>query len=243
MTPQPIAPDGRPELIVHLLEPYLERGKHGGTPQPRVFFAGQLTRPLTLVAKSGVAVIGARFHAFAARPFLGVDAAVATDARTALTVFHGEAAKRLESNLDAAQDGGQSRAIVEDYVERRLRGARWDEDVRRYVERMFDGDAPSRPFDVSERQWQRRFRREVGVSVKALQVVLRFRRVFDAIENPRTQGWLAAALDAGYFDQPQMARDFRRYLGCTARQWAAQKEGLARSLTRAVSDSYKTSPP
>jgi transcriptional regulator GlxA family with amidase domain len=74
--------------------------------------------------------------------------------------------------------------------------------------------------ELSERQLQRRFKAHVGVSPRQLQSVLRFRRVFDAIERTGPPGWVEAALAAGYFDQRQMARDFRRYLGVSARQWA-----------------------
>jgi AraC-like DNA-binding protein len=66
---------------------------------------------------------------------------------------------------------------------------------------------------------------------------LRFRRVFDEIEKPGPRGWVEAALAAGYFDQPQMARDFRRYLGMSSRQWVQQRAGLAKALT--APETYK----
>jgi AraC-like DNA-binding protein len=126
---------------------------------------------------------------------------------------------------------------VEDYVEARFAGAALDAEVRACVEALIAGGEGRRPVAASERQWQRRFKAEVGVSQRTLQAVLRFRRVFDAIEDPQTSGWVEAAIAVGYFDQPQMARDFRRFLGCTAREWAAQRAGLAKSLTTV---GYKT---
>jgi AraC-like DNA-binding protein len=127
---------------------------------------------------------------------------------------------------------------VQDYVEARLAGARIDAEVRAGVEVLFGGGDFQRPRHIPERNWQRRFKAEIGISPRALSAVLRFRRVFDAIERPETAGWVEAALAAGYFDQPQMARDFRRFLGCTAREWAAQKAGLAKALTE-TSAGYK----
>lgn len=237
-TPQRIAPDGRPELIVHCRAPYMERGAQGDVVQPRVLFAGQITEPLTLVAQAGAAVIGVRLHAYAARAFLGVDADMATDKRIDLQTLHGAAAMRL--GRDVGEYGAYERPgdVVQDYVAARLGEARLDDDVRSAVEAMVAGGEAKRPANVAERQWQRRFRAEVGVSPRMLQTVLRFRRVFDAIEHPETRGWVEAALKAGYFDQPQMARDFRRFLGCTAREWAAQRAGLAKALTE-TSAGYK----
>jgi AraC-like DNA-binding protein len=79
---------------------------------------------------------------------------------------------------------------------------------------------------------QRRFLDRVGVSPRMLRSVMRFRRVFDhALEpTPEAGGWLEAGLGAGYFDQPQMARDFRRFLGCTPSEFLATGRGLARHL-------------
>jgi transcriptional regulator GlxA family with amidase domain len=166
-----------------------------------------------------------------------VDAHSATDKRIDLATLHGEPALRL--GRDVGEYGVYERPgdVVQDYVEARLRNARIDDDVKAAVDAMFAGGEAERPAHVAERQWQRRFRAEVGVSPRMLQSVLRFRRVFDAIEHPETSGWVQAALRAGYFDQPQMARDFRRFLGCTAREWAAERAGLAKALT--ASDGYK----
>jgi len=56
----------------------------------------------------------------------------------------------------------------------------------------------------------------------------------------RAQGWLGGGLTAGYFAQPQMARAFRRFLACTATEWARDQAELAR---RIASQTYKPGPP
>ncbi|MBU3971626.1 MAG: helix-turn-helix domain-containing protein, partial [Alphaproteobacteria bacterium] len=92
---------------------------------------------------------------------------------------------------------------------------------------------------ADQRALQRRFRDRVGVPPRMLRSILRFRRVFDHAQGPDALGWLEAGVEAGYFDQPQLARDFRRFLGCTATEWARDQVGLARSL---ASQSYKPGP-
>jgi len=236
--PQPIAPDGCCELIIHRGAPYCERGADGDFEQPDVLFAGQLTTPLTLIANDTPDVVGVRFEPWAARAFLGVSADRATDKRMALNMLHVDVADTLLRDVRAAPSLEGAAEIAEAYVEARVRGAPLDADVRAAVLAMMAERESHAPSGLSDRQWQRRFKAEVGVSVRQLQSVLRFRRVFDAIERPGPAGWVEAALTAGYFDQPQMARDFRRYLGVSSRQWAAQKIGLAKSL--AMSQTYKT---
>jgi len=231
--PQPIAPDGRCELIIQCGAPYREGD---GTLQPRVLFAGQVTQPLTLQATGDVAVVGVRFRSEAARAFLGCVANKLTDRRVALAELHGV-------TPDAIVVGPDLNAVAEsaqDYVAQRVSGRVVDAGVRDAVAGLLAGKDAVAPEEVSERQWQRRFKSEVGVSVREFQSVLRFRRVFDEIDKPGPPGWVEAALAAGYFDQPQMARDFRRFLGVSSRQWAAQSVGLAKALT-AAPETYKKS--
>ena len=58
----------------------------------------------------------------------------------------------------------------------------------------------------------------------------RFRRVFEALREADAETWTEAAQAAGYFDHPQMARDFRRFVGCTPSQFVAAGQGLSASL-------------
>jgi hypothetical protein len=231
--PQPIAPDGRCELIIQCASLYREGN---GTRQPRVLFAGQITKPLTLQATGPVAVVGVRFKPEAPRAFLGCGLDRLTDRRVALSDLHGSDADLIlvSDNLNAVVEA------VQDYVETRVRNAAIDAGVRAAVAAILVGKAPLAPEGLSERQWQRRFKAEVGVSLRQFQSVIRFRRVFDEIDKPGPPGWVEAALAAGYFDQPQMARDFRRFLGVSSRQWAAQRVGLAKALTLAP-ETYKKS--
>ncbi len=233
-TPQPIAPDGRPELIVHCSQSYVEWGT--AQAQPPVLFAGQLTKPLSLVAHSDVALVGVRFRPDGARAFLGRDVDAATDRRLDLATLHGQRAVTLHNAALEAGGLRQAAEVAQDYVEARVADGRVDALVREAVTRLLAGEE-ARVLGVSERQLQRRFKSQVGVSPRTLQTILRFRRVFDAIEQPETSGWVEAALEVGYFDQPQMARDFRRFLGCTARDWASRRTGLAKALTTSAHSS------
>ena len=63
-----------------------------------------------------------------------------------------------------------------------------------------------------------------------LGVVVRLRRVFEALRDAPWSTWSERAQAAGFFDHPQMARDFRRLLGTAPPRWAARGPGLATSL-------------
>ncbi len=78
------------------------------------------------------------------------------------------------------------------------------------------------PMDWSERQWQRACQAELGVSPKFLQ---RLNRVHASVRHRMAQAAQPLsqhALEAGFFDQAHMAREYRLLAG------AAPRESLAR---------------
>ena len=54
--------------------------------------------------------------------------------------------------------------------------------------------------------------------------------MFDVIEHGGARPWTDAAVEAGYFDQSHLVRDFRRFVGCTPTEFAASRPGLATAL-------------
>lgn len=222
--PRRIVPDGRCELTFQLAAPYAERAGRGDRRQPPVLFTGQLTAPLTLVPTGAVSLIAVRFRPDGAAAFLQQDVSLVTDKRIDLISVEG--AQGALAALRDAPDAEARAELVQDFVGARIGNAQPDPVVRAMVTRLLAGE-DSEEESVSERQAQRRFKFEVGVSRRMLANILRFRSVFDAIEHPNGPGWVETALGAGYFDQAHMARDFRRFLGCTARAWASSRAGLA----------------
>lgn len=235
---QRIAPDGCPELILDIGSPYEELDDDGvWRLQPSAIFAGQMTRPLALRPAGPTELVAVRFEPDGARDWLGVSVDRATDRRLDMT-------DRLAGLTAPAGDPeGQVSAFVA-WLEGQKAEQDWSLDglVRAEIEAASD-DRPSPDRSPSEqRALQRRFADRVGVSPRMLRSIFRFRRVFDHAAHPGqvADGWLGAGLGAGYFDQPQMARDFRRFLGCTATEWAREQQALAKAI---ASESYKLSCP
>ena len=228
--PQRIVPDGRCELILHWGAPYLERCEDQWRPQPRALFAGQLTRPLHLLAREAAGVVGVRFRTAAAGAYLRASASAVTDLRTPITDA---------PDLTRAGDEPTRIALALDHVASRIDPQRLDPGVAAAVAelRHSEGRTPLNELcgaaELSPRVLQRRFLDVVGVSPRTLASVIRFRRVFEALQAADVSGWTEAAQAAGYFDHPQMARDFRRFLGCTPSAFLQQQRGLAASLVEA----------
>ena len=234
---QRIAPDGCPELILDIGRPYEEQGPDGVFRlQPQALFAGQMTRPLALRPVGPVELVAVRFEPDGARDWLGCSAHLAVDRRLDMT-------GRLAGVTAPAGDPEAQVAVMVALLEDLRRRDNWsiDPPVRAELDAAHAGASPEPRSPSDQRALQRRFRDRVGISPRELRSILRFRRVFDHVADPDADPmpWLEAGLEAGYFDQPQMARDFQRYLGCTATGWARDQVELARSL---ASQSYKPSP-
>jgi len=232
-TVQRIAPDGCPELVVDVGDPYEELHDDGVFRlQPPRIFAGQMTRPLAIRPVGPVELVAVRFEPDGARDWLGAPLVSATDRRLDVT-------DRLAGlSVPAGDPEGQAGAVA-DWLEaqRRLGDWRIEPDVRAEIAAIrADWPTPARD-PAEQRALQRRFLDRAGVSPRALRSVFRFRSVFDHALGGDAAGWLEAGLTAGYFDHPQMARDFRRFLGCTATEWAREQVELARAL---ATESYKT---
>lgn len=228
--PQPICADGCPELIFDLGPPH-EEARAGGPVQlqPEAMFVGQLTRPLWIRAPGPTRVFAVRFEPDGAFEWLKRPLQETTDTHVDLLALRPDWTRRLLGELDAAAD---PLAVLDAAISADLTHAPSPESsVRSAVQALYSNQSL-----ILDRAAQRRFLKRVGIPARMLRAILRFRKVFDAMEEDRDGGWVSAALAAGYFDQPQMARDFRRFLGCTATDWARQKTGLARAL---VSHSYK----
>lgn len=221
--------------MIDLQAPYEEQDQDGiFRLQPPAIFAGQMTRPLAIRAAGPIEIVAIRFEPDGARDWLGHSMHLATDRR--LDVVERTAALRAHL-LGASGDPAAQVETAAAWLVDQHRQGRWQIDamVRAAIEALLpephaEPNAEPRAAaqaPASTRTLQRRFMDRVGISPRMLRSVMRFRRVFDHAED---LGWLQAGLTAGYFDQPQMARDFRRFLGCPATSWAREQVELARRI-------------
>lgn len=231
---QRVVPDARCELIFHAGTPYAQRNAAGAfVRQPRLLFAGQLTRPLHLRGQGVVRVLAVRFKPAGAFGYMGK----ALDAFNDRCVPLGEVIGQAETQKLLAALGSANPArhadLLQSHVAARMAALALpvDATVQNAVDALLAGQQLTRVLEnlpVSPRTLQRRFRKIVGISPQMLAAILRFRRVFAAME--KGESWTDAAQRAGFFDHPQMAREFRRFLGCTPSTFMAEVSGLASGL-------------
>ncbi len=130
----------------------------------------------------------------------------------------------FQERLDAARADSERIQLIERFLVSLLPNARLDPLVthgikvlqRRLLTKSFKSPCVrelTQAFDISERQLERRFLRQVGVGPKRLEALLRFSHI--ASQKRAAKSLAELALEAGYFDESHFVRDFKRFSGLT----------------------------
>ncbi len=234
-----IVPDGCPELIVHYGARFREiKDGQGGSLQPRSILAGQLTQPLELQATGAAGMVAARFWPAGAFRFFRQSMTELVNERVALDALcHGT--PTLEERVASARTDRERVQSLSDFLMQQLarqRPAREVETVERCVQSIRSSagqislDRLARLANLSARQVERNFQRIVGLPPKLLARILRFHRVLGRLESQ--EPWALVALQAGFFDQAHLVRDFKRFSGQPPTDYLHKETLLARCLTR-----------
>lgn len=219
---QPVLPDGRPELILHLGDPFERIDESGRRErQAALLFAGQLTRQLVLRPTGRIAVAGVRFRADGAAALLEIP----QNDLTGLTVPLGDLSASLGRDLSEVRSATDAPGpAMERLLGRllpRLAGARPDPRIRSVVDvidrsrgQVTIGRLAER-VGITRRHLERRFQATVGISPKRLARIARFQhalRLLDALDLPDRGS--RTATTCGYADQAHFIRDFGELAGC-----------------------------
>jgi AraC-like DNA-binding protein len=167
----------------------------------------------------GAQLTGIRFRPGMARIFLGVSSAELTDISLPLedlwSTRAGELQRRLD-DADAGSIGRASRILIEN-----LPAPAAPNLPQQAIESLAaahgnaDLDLIAHHANLSPRQFRRRCLEETGLTPKRLARVLRFRHACRIADGPNRPNWSDIALEAEYFDQAHLIRDFHQFTGQT----------------------------
>ncbi len=232
-------PDGRPELIFNLADPF-ERLESGAPErQPAALLIGPTTRALRIRPTGRIDLVGVRLAPGHWPALLDVAAGELLDRALDLP----EASWRWREDLLEPLAGAGSAAGRIALLERRLlralaRGPAGDRrpDPRLHAALRVTLASRARPpvprladlAGVSERHLGRLFRSGTGMGPRLLGRLGRFQRVLAELERPGPVRWAALAHHHGYADQAHLCRDFRRFGGISPARYLAAARDMAR---------------
>lgn len=221
--PEPILPDGRPELVLHYGDAF-ERVDARGTfeRQPPIIFAGQVISPLLLRPTGRVAVVGIRFRPHGAAALLRTP----QHDLAGLTLGIDDVCPPLRRQLADVDGWGATLEQVAMDVQRVLSQwlqPAWIDERVRYAAEAIDRtrgrvsiDRLARMTGMSRRHLERRFLVTIGVGPKRLARIARFQHALQILQHADgARRSVATAAECGYADQSHFIRDFRQLAGCS----------------------------
>lgn len=216
---EPALPDGSPELIFNLGDPFEHLVADGVLrAQPFAMLVGQITAPMTVRPTGRVHLIAVRFEAHGAA-LIHEDIGTITDRWIEASSLAGGAVGRVLASLRGASSTAERTAILDAALtELSESSTRIDPRVEEaaLAIRSSGGatsiDTLAEQLGVTPRTLQRLFAKQVGITPKLLARIVRFQRIFAAWrEDPRSLS--RVAVECGYFDQSHLVRDFRDFAG------------------------------
>lgn len=233
-----IVPDGCPELILHLRDPFARTVGGRWRTQPRAFLAGPLSRPWLVRAGRRVRTLGLRFRPGAATAAFAIPMREALDRELPLADLVGRAAVlRLVRAVTAARTRAARFHAAQEWLDARVVGAppaETGQAVRRILATRGQRrvDELARALGTSRRRLERAFLRDVGLRPKLFARIVRLNAVLAGLDPAERVRAVDLALDAGYFDQAHLLRDFRDLAGRSPRARRDADGELARHFTR-----------
>ena len=184
---------------------------------------GTMTRPLPVRRAGTLDLLGVRFRAGGAVPFLRLPASEVTDGTLALEDVWSGGADALTDRLREARETGSRLRVLDEALQARLDAAHAGADTAvlaatGLAERAggtVDVDALAQATGLGRRQLERRFLAVVGIPPKTACRVLRFQAALARLHAPTPTSLSRVALESGYHDQAHFTRDFRAFAGVT----------------------------
>jgi methylphosphotriester-DNA--protein-cysteine methyltransferase len=233
---QPVVPDGRLEIVLHLAEPFAQVDASDiARPQRETLVSGQLTSAIRLAARGPADIVGIRFRTVAGSAVLRLPPSELTDRIEPLADIAPVLAGAL---LDAAASTGDPgrRATALGAALARFIARSPATDVVAAV-RALDSPHPprltvlARELGLSTRSLERHVLAATGLPPRTLQRVMRFRRAFRMIDRAPPGRMAEAAASAGYYDQSHLIRDFNAFAGAPPSTFFEAEADLARAMS------------
>ena len=219
---QPVLPDGRPELILHLGDRF-DRIPEGGPAerQDDLIFAGQMTSQLVLRPTGAIKVLGLRFEPFGASALFRVPQHELAGLTLDLAAISPPLARALRRVQETASSLAFAAVAAQQALLPFLSHVKPDPRIRHAVNQItrrhgvVSIDRISTATGLTRRHLERQFRQQVGVGPKRLARISRFQHALQLLDSTdSTQRGTLTAAACGYADQAHFIRDFKDLAGC-----------------------------
>lgn len=236
--PQIVLPDGKTELIVHFGDAFLKLEGRAYERQARVLMSGQLTRRIMLKPTGEIGVVSIRFKAAGAARFFDVAYDEIVDRVVDFACLEPAFSAAIHDRIArAGSDDARLAAMIAVLEERLTQESKEDVFVRQACQCIVASEGQYSVQDLvkligfSERQLQRKFKRQVGITPKVLSRIMRFQKFLAVTKKPNVLTLADAATACGYYDQSHFIRDFTTFAGMSPMKYLSGSHVMSDHLT------------
>jgi AraC-like DNA-binding protein len=220
--PEPILPDGCPEIVFNFSEPIQ---RHHGSEveiQPSAIVVGQMETSVVIEPTLPISLFGVRFHPHGLYHLIKQPLHELTNRIEEVGAVFGQIGRELEERINNSKNIDERIVLFENLFSR---------SVEEYVEKenfseiaggiIYECNGSIKIDDLAEalktnsKMIERRFLREIGITPKRLCRIARFQETARLISVSGVRNWADLAVDAGYFDQSHFIKEFKKYSGLT----------------------------
>ena len=225
-------PDGNSGMVFHYGDPFVQH--------PESFIYGQVSKFRRIQSGGKIGMLVVVFQPHGSHLLLGIPANELSDEICTLSDFWGAEARTLEDQVLHAADNPRRIEILEKFLTKKL-SACLDADpvIRESLELIYahHGLTPINELNillqVSERQLERKFKENIGISPKNFSNIIRlqfFLKLFRT-KSPE-QSLTAIGYESGFYDQAHLIREFRKSVGLSPGQYIFKTNRLAVNLVQ-----------
>ncbi|MBM3650645.1 MAG: helix-turn-helix transcriptional regulator [Alphaproteobacteria bacterium] len=244
---QIVVPDGKTELIVHFGDAFLKLEGDAFERQARVLMSGQLTERIMLKPTGAVGVVSIRFKAAGAARFFDVPYEEIVDRVVDFADFEPAFSAAIHDRIARAGSHDERLATMAAVLDERLtQESKEDIFVRQACQYIVRSEGEYSVQDLvkliglSERQLERKFKKQVGLAPKVLSRIMRFQKFLAMTKEANTLTLADAAAACGYYDQSHFIRDFTKFSGMSPMKYLSSSHVMSDHFTTPTSSPTST---
>ncbi len=235
-TPEPILPDGCPEIVFNLGESFKRHCADRIEIQPKAIVVGQIKRRVLVEPTKTVNLFGVRFNPSGLYPFLKQSVADLTDEIETLDAVFGRLGSEITERICEAGSTNERITIFENSFTGWLKEPKNGCRSARVVEIIHNSDGRLRieqlakTLDINWKTLERRFKKEVGITPKLFCRITRLQKILQHLNRERATRWADIAYSFGYADQAHFINDFRQFSGVSPKTFVNNQNNISDSF-------------